>query len=68
MANCKICGRHVRSAKAIHAACWETVANEVAEEFCAKHCRWPRECPDEGTLYEKHCNDCVLIKALNLGL
>ena len=68
MANCKICGQPVRSAKVILSACWETAANKVAAEFCGNYCRWPRECQDEESLAELHCSECAMVRLLNLGL
>lgn len=68
MANCKICGKPVRAEKVMHSACWEKASNEIAEVFCSEYCRWPRECQDEDSLHEFHCDSCVMIQLLNLGL
>lgn len=68
MANCKICGRPVRSANVFHSTCWETTAEKMAETFCADYCRWPLECADQDSLEELHCSDCALVRVLNLGL
>jgi len=68
MANCKFCGKPVRCAVVYHASCWENEAAKAAGIFCDQYCRWPYECSDEDELEEKHCNDCQLIKLLNLGL
>ena len=68
MANCKICGKPVRSAKVIHSACWETAAHRVVETMCDDYCRWPREIQDKESLEELHCNDCALLRLINLGL
>ena len=43
MANCKICGKPVRSANVFHPGCWETVTHRMAETFCDEYCRFPRE-------------------------
>ena len=67
MAKCKICGQPVRSAPMFHPACWEAVADRMAEEFCDEYCRFPRECDDEDELQELHCDCCSLILVLNLG-
>lgn len=68
MANCKICGQHVRSASVIHPACWEHEATKLAETFCDEYCRFPREVADEESLEDLHCSNCALIRVLNLGL
>lgn len=68
MANCKFCGKPVRCASVHHTACWEKKANEVAEKFCDNYCRFPRECSNEEELQDKHCDNCVMIKLLNIGL
>lgn len=68
MANCKICGRPVRSANVFHSACWETAATRTAEIFCSDYCRWSRECTDNDSLQDLHCSDCALVRLLNLGL
>ena len=41
---------------------------ELMETVCDSYCRWPLECKSAEELEEKHCADCVLIQALNLGL
>ena len=41
---------------------------ELMETICDSYCRWPLECRSSEELEENHCNDCVLIQALNLGL
>lgn len=68
MANCKFCGKPVKAASVHHAACWEKKADELAQIFCDEYCHWPFVCADEEELNEKHCDDCALIKVLNLGL
>lgn len=68
MPKCKFCGKPVRAANVMHAACWETEANKIAGEFCDNYCRFHHECPDEDTLNEQHCSNCALIKVLNLGM
>ena len=68
MANCKFCGRPVRSATVFHAACWELECEKVAQVFCDEYCRWPRECQDEDSLQDLHCSDCALVRLVNLGL
>lgn len=68
MANCKLCGKPVRSAHVIHSACWEREAYELAEIFCDQYCKWPEQCSGEEQLQEQHCDACALIHVLNLGL
>ena len=68
MANCKFCGRPVRSAKVFHSACWELEAEKALQIFCDDYCRWPDGCDDIGEMVQQHCRDCVLVRALNLGL
>ena len=68
MANCKICGRPVRCAPVFHASCWETAAGKTLSEFCDDYCRWPREIQDEESLQELHCDNCALVRLVNLGL
>lgn len=68
MAKCKICGDVVKNGNTFHPACWEREANRLAEEFCGEYCRFPRECRDEGQLAELHCDQCGLVRLLNLGL
>lgn len=67
MAKCKICGQTVRSAPVFHPTCWEAVTKRMAEEFCDEYCRFPREIEDTDSLHELHCDDCTLIRVLNLG-
>lgn len=67
MPNCKICGRPVRCATVTHAACWENEVSKMAEIFCDEYCRYPRECQDDESLAE-HCDNCALVRVLNLGL
>ena len=68
MANCKFCGRPVRSAKVFHSTCWELECEKVAHVFCDEYCRWPRECPDEDSLQDLHCSGCAMARLVNLGL
>lgn len=68
MAKCKICGQPVMAAPVFPPACWETVTKRMAEEFCDEYCRFPREIEDTDSLHELHCDDCALIRVLNLGL
>lgn len=68
MANCKFCGRPVRSAKVFHAPCWELEAEKALQLFCDDYCRWPEWCDDIGEMVQNHCSDCVLVRVLNLGL
>lgn len=68
MPNCKFCGKPVISARVMHAYCWEQKVMELTETVCDSYCRWPLECRSSEELEENHCNDCVLIRALNLGL
>ena len=68
MANCKLCGGPVRCAPVFHGACWEKAAHELAEKFCNDFCRWPSECEDSDSLAELHCDECPLIRVLNLGV
>ena len=68
MANCKFCGKPVKSAPIFHSDCWKAETSRMAEKFCDDYCRIPRECADEDELQEQHCNSCALVKVLNLGL
>lgn len=68
MANCKFCGRPVRSAKVFNSTCWELECEKVAHVFCDEYCRWPRECTDEDILQALHCSGCALVQLVNLGL
>ena len=68
MANCKICGKPVRSANAFHSGCWEKAASDMEKTFCDEYCRFPREIEDADSLQELHCDSCPLIRVLNLGL
>ena len=56
MAKCKICGKTV------------VTVEKLAQVFCDDYCRWPRECPNQDELEDKHCDSCDLIRVLNLGL
>lgn len=67
MANCKFCGKPVRCGSVHHSACWEHETEKVAEIFCDKYCRWPVECKSQEEL-EDHCDGCVMIRLLNLGV
>ena len=68
MANCKLCGKRVVSARVMHTECWEHEARELAEIFCDSYCRWPAECESEDELMSGHCDSCHLVRVLNLGL
>lgn len=68
MPNCKFCGKPVKSTRVMHAHCWEQKVMELMETVCDSYCRWPLECRSSEDLEENHCNDCVLIQAINLGL
>ena len=68
MPNCKFCGKPVISAHVMHAHCWEQKVMELMKTVCDSYCRWPLECRSSEDLEENHCNDCVMIQALNLGL
>lgn len=68
MAKCKICGQPVKAAPVFHPACWEAVTQRMTEEFCDEYCRFPREIEDTDSLHELHCDDCALIRVLNLGV
>lgn len=65
MANCKICGRPVPYGQTVHHACRVQVENELQEEFCGEHCRFPRSC-DEQALSE-HCATCRLLQLVELS-
>lgn len=44
------------------------LGDDDGELFCDNYCRWPRECPNQDELEDKHCDSCDLIRVLNLGL
>ena len=67
MANCKICGKPVRAARVLHAACWEKAAEEMAQVFCDEYCRWPREVGSQEEL-EQHCDSCLMNRLAELGV
>ena len=52
----------------MHAECWKREARELAEIFCDRYCRWPTECENADELVNEHCDDCHMIRVLNLGL
>lgn len=68
MAKCKICGKAVVTAHVFHRECWQEEVAKLAQVFCDNYCRWPRECPNQDELEDKHCDSCDLIRVLNLGL
>lgn len=68
MPNCKFCGTPVKAANVFHSACWEKQVEEIAEDFCDNYCHWPFVCKDEDELNEQHCDNCALIRVLNLGV
>lgn len=68
MAKCKICGKAVVTAHVFHRECWQEEVEKLAQVFCDNYCRWPRECPNQDELEDKHCDSCDLIRVLNLGL
>ena len=67
MPNCKFCGHPVKAANVFHSACWEKQVEMMDEEFCDNYCHWPFACKDEDELNE-HCDNCALIRVLNLGV
>lgn len=68
MANCKICGLPVRVAPVFHTGCWQKAADDMAADFCDNYCHWPYVCEDSESLQELHCDDCPMIRVLNLGV
>ena len=66
MGKCKRCGTEVKFPIMLHSACWETEVSKVAEIFCDKYCRFPRECKGQDEL-DEHCDSCELIDLLNIG-
>lgn len=45
---------------------FETEVNSIVEQICDQYCRFPGECQDQDAL-DKHCDNCVLIKLMNIG-
>ena len=43
MANCKVCGRVVRSAPVIHEGCITRVVREVSAEICDNYCGYAKD-------------------------
>lgn len=68
MPNCKLCGKQVRAGAVMHSACWERAAERFAQTFCDDYCRWPRECRDEDSLHEFHCDGCIMNRLAGLGM
>lgn len=68
MAKCKICGKAVVTAHVFHRECWQEEVEKLAQVFCDNYCRWPRECPNQDELEDKHCDSCDLIRVLNRRL
>jgi hypothetical protein len=68
MPNCKFCGHPVKAANVFHSACWEKQVDKMAEDFCDNYCRFNRMGLSEVELNEQHCDNCALIRVLNLGL
>ena len=66
MANCKICGKPVRSAHVFRAGCLETVTARFASEICDDYCRYAREIADQDPL-EQQCESCPVTRLRNLG-
>lgn len=62
MAKCKICGKAVVTAHVFHRECWQEEVEKLAQVFCDNYCRWPRECPNQDELEDKHCDSCDLIR------
>lgn len=67
MPNCKFCGTPVNAANVFHSACWEKQVEKMAEDFCDNYCKFPGQCKDQDDL-DKHCDNCALIRVLNLGV
>ena len=68
MATCKFCGKPVMTASVHHSECWEKEVEAMAEIFCDNYCRFPLMYHDQEKMQEQHCDNCPLIKVLNLGL
>ena len=69
MPNCKLCGKAVTSARVMHAECWKREARELAEIFWLTDTAAGQ--PNARTrtnLVNEHCDDCHMIRVLNLGL
>lgn len=63
---CKFCGQPVKAAPVFHTECWEKEVQAFAEEFCDEYCKFPYELEYEA-LVDK-CEDCMLVRLLNLGV
>ena len=64
---CKFCGKTVKSAPVFHTECWEKEVQAFAKEFCDKCCKFRDICTSEEEL-EKQCEECLLVRLLNLGV
>lgn len=63
---CKFCGKPVKAAPVFHTECWEKETQAFAKEFCDEYCKFPYELEYEA-LVDK-CEDCMLVRLLNLGV
>ena len=54
-------------APVFHTECWEKETQAFAEEFCDKYCKFRDICTSEEEL-EKQCEECLLVRLLNLGV
>lgn len=68
MPNCKFCGKPVKTANLHHTACWETAADQIAEEFCEGYCKWREICGEDQDALDEYCASCLMGKLANLGL
>ena len=59
MANCKVCGKSVRSAPIVHERCMKRVIEDVQKDMCDDYCRYTGEGFDKDAL-EEMCSSCPM--------
>ena len=64
MANCKFCGKPVRTAPVYHKKCVTERMDKLTDEVCKTVCRYRPQFKDEDELIEQHCLYCPLVEIL----
>lgn len=65
MANCKSCGKTVRSAPIAHERCTTRLIKEVSNDICDNYCRHARSEMNEDEV-ENICGNCPLNRLYQL--
>lgn len=68
MANCKFCGKPVKTARVQHRECLIAAAASMFQIFCDDFCKWPSLYEDEEQMHEQRCSECPILNIINLKI